>query len=256
VVGDLYLFLFVAVVAIVLTGVALVYSNRAIFRHLAKLSEQKSVLTRKLISLQEEVLRSVSRELHDEFGQILTAIGAMLSRLGRKHVPAESPLAADLAEIRDMTQSALDKVRSLSQMLHPAVIDDYGLEKAIEWYVPMFEKQTGIPVDYKKTGTGPAIKDETAIHVYRILQEALNNVARHSGSKRAAVRVHYEPDHLRLEVEDRGKGIPSNPPPGRNGLGLVAMRERAELVHGKLKLQGVPQGGTLVWLEVPISHDS
>jgi signal transduction histidine kinase len=248
---DLYGFLLAAVLAIAVTAIALVSSNRRFFQQLASLSDQKSVLARKLISLQEEMLRSVSRELHDEFGQIFTAIGAMLSRLERKGVPVDSPLRSDLEEVREITQTALDRVRSLSQMLHPAVIDDYGLEKAVEWYVPMFEKQTGIPVDYEKIGTGPVIKDQTAIHVYRILQEALNNVARHSGAKRATVRVHYAPDQLRLEVEDRGKGIPAGAGKGRRGLGLIAMRERAELVHGKLKLETPPVGGTLVSLEVP-----
>jgi signal transduction histidine kinase len=223
---------------------------------MTSLSEHKSVLARKLISVQEEVLRSVSRELHDEFGQIFTAIGAMLARIERKRVPADSPLHADLEDVQGMAQTALDKVRSLSQMLHPAVIDDYGLEKAVEWYVPTFEKQTGIPVSYSKVGTGPAIKDETAIHVYRILQEALNNVARHSGSKSAAVRVQYWPEILRLEVEDRGVGLRSEDAKRGRGLGLVAMRERAELVHGRLKLENAPEGGTRVSLEVPIPHES
>jgi len=251
---DLYTFLLATVAAIGITGVALAFANRRLFRHLSDLSMQKSTLARKLISLQEEVLRSVSRELHDEFGQIFTAIGAMLSRLERKGVPPDSPVRADLAEVRAITQSALEKVRSLSQMLHPAVLDDYGLEKAVEWYVPQFEKQTGIGVKYEKSGAGPPIGDEKAIHVYRILQEALNNVARHSGSKWATVRVHYAPDQLRLEVEDHGAGL--RPTAGHTGLGLVAMRERAELLKGDLRLQNVPQGGTLVSLKVPISHDS
>ena len=253
---DLYSFLLATVLTIGATGVALVYSNRRIFSQLATLSDQKSVLARELITVQEQVLRTVSRELHDEFGQIFTGIGAMLARVGRKHIPVESPLRADLTEIQGITQEALEKVRSLSQMLHPAVIDDYGLEKAIEWYVPMFQKQTGVEVTYQKEGTGPTIKDESAIHVYRILQEALNNVARHSGSKRATVRVHYAPDLLRLEVQDEGKGLVAKLPEDRTGLGLVAMRERAELAHGKLKLESGPQGGTLVALEVPISHDT
>ena len=249
---DLYMFLLATVLTIGVTGVALVYSNRRTFRQLATLSDQKSVLARELITVQEGVLKSVSRELHDEFGQIFTGIGAMLSRVGRKGIAPDSPVRADLTEIQEITQEALEKVRSLSQMLHPAVIDDYGLEKAIEWYVPMFQKQTGIEVAYHKEGTGPTIKDESAIHVYRILQEALNNVARHSGSKSAAVRVHYAPDLLRLEVEDDGKGLVARLPEDRTGLGLVAMRERAELAHGRLKLESVPQGGTLVSLEVPI----
>lgn len=252
---DLFGFFFAVLAAIVLTGGALVASNRRLFRQVATLSEQKSTLAQKLISVQEEVLRSVSRELHDEFGQIFTAIGAMLSRLQRKGVPADSPLQTELSEIRDITQEALDKVRSLSHMLHPSVLDDYGLEKAVEWYVPMFEKQTGIHVQYERTGTGPPIRDETAIHVYRILQEALNNVARHAGVKRANVRVHYSPDCLRLEVEDAGKGFQERSNE-RTGLGLVGMRERAELLHGRLKFLNPPQGGTLVSLEVPISHES
>ena len=253
---DLYLFILATVAAIAATGVALVYSNRRLFRHVATLSSQKSTLARKLISIQEEVLRSISRELHDEFGQIFTAIGAMLGRIERKDVPADSPLRADLKEIREITQEALEKVRSLSHMLHPAILDDYGLEKAVEWYVPMFERQTGIDVDYAKSGSGPVIRDETAIHVYRILQEALNNVARHSGANRATVRVQYAPDRLRLEVEDRGKGFAERSSGDRSGLGLVAMRERAELLGGNLRFQSPPQGGTLVSLEVPISHDS
>jgi signal transduction histidine kinase len=253
---DIYTFLLAALAAIIVTALSVAYTNRRMFEQMTSLSEHKSVLARKLISVQEEVLRSVSRELHDEFGQIFTAIGAMLARIERKRVPADSPLHADLEDVQGMAQTALDKVRSLSQMLHPAVIDDYGLEKAVEWYVPTFEKQTGIPVSYSKVGTGPAIKDETAIHVYRILQEALNNVARHSGSKSAAVRVQYWPEILRLEVEDRGVGLRSEDAKRGRGLGLVAMRERAELVHGRLKLENAPEGGTRVSLEVPIPHES
>ncbi len=250
---DLYTFLLATVLAIGLTGIALVFSNRRTFEQLATLSDQKGILARKLITVQEEVLRSISRELHDEFGQILTAVGAMLSRLEKKGVAPDSPLRVDLGEIRGITQDALEKVRSLSQMLHPAVIDDYGLEKAMEWYVPMFERQTGIEVAYEKHGTGPAIRDETAIHVYRVLQEALNNVARHSGSKRATVRVHYAPDRLRLEIEDSGKGLAERSPNDRTGLGLIAMRERAELLHGKLGLRSGANGGTVVSLDVPMS---
>ena len=253
---DLYTFLLATVITIGATGVALVYFNRRIFEHVRSLSEQKSVLARELITVQEQVLRSVSRELHDEFGQIFTGIGAMLSRVGRKSIPPDSPAREDLIEIQEITQGALQKVRSLSQMLHPAVIDDYGLEKAVEWYCSTFEKQTGVEVQYHKTGTGPVLKDETAIHVYRILQEALNNVARHSGSTGATVRVQYAPDLLRLQVEDHGKGLTPRPPEDRAGLGLVGMRERAELAHGKLKVENVPQGGTRVSLEVPLAYES
>jgi signal transduction histidine kinase len=177
---NVYLFLGAMLVAISLTSLYLIQSNRRIFQRLAVLSSQRSDLARKLITMQEEILRSISRELHDEFGQVLTAIGAMLRRIETRGLPPDSPLRADLQEIREVTQSTLDKTRALSQVLHPSILDDRGLEKAVDWYLPMFEKQTGITVRYEKEGTSPVIDDQTGIHVYRVLQEALNNLARHS----------------------------------------------------------------------------
>ena len=135
------------------------------------------------------MFHQLSRELHDEFGQILTAIGAMLSRAERKGLPPDSPFRVELQEVRAVAQSTMEKIRSLSQVLHPTVLDDGGLEKAIDWYLPTFEKQTGIVVKYEKTGTSPEVPDRVAINVYRVLQEALNNMAKHSESNTAWVRV-------------------------------------------------------------------
>jgi signal transduction histidine kinase len=245
-------FLHAAVLAgIVTSSLAVILTNRRLFNRVAELSEQRSTLARQLIEVQEGVLRSVSRELHDDFGQILTAVCTMLNRAEKKGLPADSPLRADLVEVRDIAGETLEKIRSLSQALHPTVLDDYGLEKAIERFLPTFEKQTGIKVQYEKSGAGE-VPDAAAIHVYRITQEALNNVARHSGAREAFVRMQLEPDRLHLEVEDHGSGIP--PAAKHNGLGLVAMRERAELLHGKVRFLRPQGGGTLVMLEVPLSH--
>jgi signal transduction histidine kinase len=252
---NVYLFLGAMLVAISLTSLYLIQSNRRIFQRLAVLSSQRSDLARKLITMQEEILRSISRELHDEFGQVLTAIGAMLRRIETRGLPPDSPLRADLQEIREVTQSTLDKTRALSQVLHPSILDDRGLEKAVDWYLPMFEKQTGITVRYEKEGTSPVIDDQTGIHVYRVLQEALNNLARHSRTKQAWVRVRFSPDRLILEVEDRGVGMQaSKMPPAGPGIGMVAMRERAELLHGDLQFLKPVEGGTLVRLSVPLSE--
>src|SRR3954469_12614431 len=105
-----YVFLTATLVAIILTSLYLIRSNRLIFNQLAVLSEQRSDLAQKLISTQESTLRSISRELHDEFGQILTAMGSMLGRAG-KHLPPDSPIRVDLSEVRDIAQNTLDKVR-------------------------------------------------------------------------------------------------------------------------------------------------
>src|SRR6202040_4466612 len=96
-------------------------------------------------------LRHISRELHDEFGQILTAVGAMLSR-AENQAPEGSPLRADLREVAEIAQGTLDKVRSLSQALHPVMLDESGLESTMDWYIPTVEKQTGIDISYVKTG--------------------------------------------------------------------------------------------------------
>lgn len=250
---NIYFFVAAMLTVIVATSLSLIYFNRRIFDQLAALSGQKSTLARKLIGVQEEVLRSVSRELHDDFGQILTAIGVMLGRAEKKGLPADSPLRSDVDEVREIVQSALEKTRSLSQALHPAILDDYGLEKAMDRFVPAFEKQTGISVEFSKQGSA-RVPDDKAIHIYRIMQEALNNVARHSRATSAWVRVRFGPGLLNLEVEDRGVGIPSNGhrDSAQRGLGLIAMRERAELLHGSLSLTRPTEGGTLVTLSVPL----
>ncbi|MGE5644526.1 MAG: sensor histidine kinase [Acidobacteriota bacterium] len=252
---QIYHLLAAVLLAISLTSYYMIRSNRAIFDRLALLSTHRSELARKLITVQEEVFHSLSRELHDEFGQILTAIGAMLSRAERKGLPADSPFRVELQEVRTVAQATMHKIRSLSQVLHPTILDDGGLEKAIDWYLPTFEKRTGIAVQYEKTGTSPEVPDRVAINVYRVLQEALNNLAKHSGSRTAWVRVRFEPDRLRLDVEDHGVGIPERGSGLRQGTGLIAMRERAELLHGKIEFLRAGEKGTLVRLDIPLVED-
>ena len=246
----IYWFVLAVIITISVTSLYLIRANRVIFDQMAALSDQRRVLARKLIGVQEDILHSVSRELHDEFGQILTAVGAMLGRAG-KNLPADSTFRIELAEVREIAQSTLERLRSLSQALHPSILDDYGLEKAIEWYVGQFGKQTGIVMRYQKEGTGPPVGSEEAIHVYRILQETLNNVVRHSKSPSAWVRLKLTAGHLRLEVEDRGVGIALE---AAGGLGLIAMRERADILQGTLALMRPPEGGTLVILEMPLAQ--
>src|SRR6188472_890669 len=130
----------------------------------------------------------IARELHDEFGQILTAIGSMLGRAG-KHAPEGSTLRADLREIGEVAQTALDNVRGLSQTLHPSILEELGLASTIDWYLSTVEKQLGIHVALETAGTSRQVDSTRAIHVYRVLQEALSNVARHSGTDRAVVRL-------------------------------------------------------------------
>ncbi len=246
--NRVYVFLTATLLAITLTSLYVIIANRRLFGRLAELSGQRSELAQKLIATQESTLLHVSRELHDEFGQVLTAIGSMLKRAGN-HAPEGSTLRADLREVSEIAQSSLNNVRSLSQALHPVMLDEAGLESTIEWYLPVLERQTGIKISYAKTGTPFAVEGGAGVHAYRILQEALNNVVRHSGAREAWVRMRFLPQMLQLEVEDHGKGFA--PQLGQHGIGLVAMRERAGLLGGTLAVENIAGGGTIVRLNVP-----
>ncbi len=251
---DLYAFLVATILAIVVTSLYLIYSNRQLFGKLESMSRQRRVLAARLITVQEEVLRSVSRELHDEFGQILTAVGAMLQRAERKGIPPDSPLRTELTEVRQITHNTLEKMRSLSQMLHPAVLDDYGLAKGIEWYTSVFERQTGIPTMSRVIGEPVRITGQAAIHCFRIVQEALNNAAKHSGTKSAEVEMLFSAPLLTVKVKDFGRGMPHSKRSITSGIGLIAMRERAELIGGSLNISSTPNGGTVLTLKMPLGQ--
>jgi signal transduction histidine kinase len=251
---DVYAFLAATMLAIALTSLYLIYSNRQIFERIEFLSRQRRVLAARLITVQEEVLRSVSRELHDEFGQILTAVSTMLGRAERKGVPPDSPLRTELKEVREITHNTLEKMRGLSQMLHPAVIDDYGLANAIEWYAGVFERQAGIRTAVSISGDTVRITGQPAIHCFRIVQEALTNAAKHAATTEAEVGVIFSADTVTIRVRDFGRGMAQthNEKPG---LGLIAMQERADLIGGSLKILSAPLSGTTVSLVMPIRTD-
>lgn len=250
---QLYFFLAAILLAIVVTSLYLIRNNRRLFAHVEELSSQRSDLAQKLIATQESTLRHISRELHDEFGQVLTAIGSLLKRTA-KHVPEDSPLHEDLQEVREIAQSTLNNIRGLSQALHPVLLEEAGLESTLDWYIPTAERQSGLALHYEKSGQPFPVETGAGVQVYRVLQEALNNVGRHSGAKEAWIRLRFTPEQLQLDVEDHGKGLA--PTTGQPGIGLVAMRERAELLGGTLDVSnlaaaGTNGTGTLVKLRIP-----
>jgi signal transduction histidine kinase len=245
---QVYWFVAATLVGILLTSAYVIRSNRRLFGQLAALSDERQELARQLITARESTLREIARELHDELGQVLTAIGSMVGRAAR-HVPVGSPAQSELREVREVAQTTLDQVRSLSQALHPSALDQAGLAATIDWYVSTIQRQTGLALEYERGGAVRTVDSAIGIHVYRVLQEALNNVIRHSGAQKAWVRLRFRPAGIDLEIEDRGCGIGDVP---RRGLGIVAMRERAALVGGTIDFERPEAGGTLVRLRVPL----
>jgi len=246
---NLYALIAAVLGAILLTSALVIRHDRRVFAQLNRLSEERKELAGQVISVQEDVFRTLARELHDEFGQVLTALGMMLQRVERR-MPEGSREREDLLEVRTIANQTLERVRGMSQMLHPPVLDDYGLEKSIEWYLGQYQKQTGVEVRYEKIGVAPWIGEKVSIHVYRVLQEALNNVAKHAGTGAARVEVRYDTQRVELVVEDHGPGLRHEG--ARKGIGLVAMRERAELLGGEIRFETPDEGGVRVRLTVPL----
>lgn len=246
--------LLVAALLVVTAGVGawVVAANRRAFAEVAAMTGQLRTLSWRTLRLQEDVQRAIARELHDDFGQIVTAIGTLIGR-ARRHVAADSPVAAELEQVRGVAQQALDRIRTQSQWLHPGVLDDFGLAKALEHLAAQFARQTGIRTRFSTSGPVDSIDDERAIHVYRITQEALSNINRHSGASEAWIRLACTGAAVVLEVEDRGKGMPAagESPEAERGMGLVSMRERAELIGGELQLLRPADGGVTVHLALP-----
>jgi len=248
------------------TGLYTLQANRKTFarlHHLAERlqsqSEQMRMLSWKLIEVQEQTLRQVARDLHDHFGQILTAIGLMLGRAGQKAADSDPVFVQDVRAAKKIVEDTLQSVRDESQIFRPAILDDFGLQQTLEWFAEQFSRQTGVQVHYGgKLGDG-VFPPEAAIHVYRIVQEALSNVARHSGAREAWVTLREKENQLDLEIRDNGSGFEARADMKRaagQGIGLMGMRERAEHLQGTFSIRSAPHEGTTVSVRVPLHRPS
>jgi signal transduction histidine kinase len=244
------------------TGLYTLEANRKTFERLhhlaAKLqsqSEQLRMLSWKLIEVQEQTLRHVARDLHDHFGQILTAIGVMLGRAGRKALDQDPVFVEEVHAVKKIVEDTLESVRDESQIFRPAILDDFGLEQTLEWFAEQFSRQTSVQIHFSGKLSDRFLSPDAAIHVYRIVQEALNNVARHSGAREAWVTLEEKENQLVLEVRDNGAGFETGTEVQRaagQGIGLMGMRERAEHLNGTLSIRSAPGKGTSISVRVPL----
>lgn len=210
-------------------------------------------LTARLSAAQEEERRRLARELHDQIGQNLTAIHLLLET-SQASLPPESPVAATLAKISQLVTDTSNRVRGVMTALRPPVLDDYGLLSALHWYAEEFSSRNGITVQVDGTPLDPRPTAEVELHLFRIVQEALNNVIKHARATQIQINLFEEADRIRLTITDNGQGFkPHIPaaPQGAKGWGLVSMRERAEILGGQLTIQSEPGKGTSIQIEMP-----
>ena len=210
-------------------------------------------LSARLVTAQEEERRSLARELHDAVGQALTAI-KMEMGVAMRGVETDSRARRALDEGRAIAESTLQNVRDLSQLLHPSMLDDFGLPEAVSAHLRSFSKRTGIRTQLTHERMDDRLPPDIEVCVYRIVQEALTNVARHSGASSCTVSLVRREGVLLLTIEDDGRGIETVAARGldaRRHLGLIGMRERAQALAGTFVIENRAEGGTRVLVRLP-----
>lgn len=219
--------------------------------------EQLRQLSSQILGAQEEERKRVARELHDDTAQALTSLLVRLRLLERATNLEEAK--ASLGELRDLTASTLQGVRQLALDLRPSVLDDLGLVAALKWHIGNFGQRWGIRAEFQARGLNGRLSPDLELVLYRVAQEALTNVAKHSGASRVSLSLELHGRRLRLTVEDDGRGFPVAQFIGRRaqrskgqGLGLFGMQERLALVAGKLSIESQPGSGTKLVAEVPL----
>ena len=232
----------------------LVRQNRAhqveLERRVAEQADHIRAMYRQLLEAQEKERAHIARELHDEVGQILTALKLSLEVV--KRVPPEKA-AARLEDAGSMVHELMARVREMSLDLRPSMLDDLGLLPALQWHIRRFSLRTGIHLVLDAPGDHDRYPPEIETAVYRIAQEALTNIARHSGAREAKVTLKADLDRLYVAAEDTGHGFALDSPLRSRTSGVSGMRERAVLLGGKLEITSAPGKGTRVVATFPLT---
>jgi PAS domain S-box-containing protein len=229
-----------------------------IFGVVRDITERKQIeaaqrsFTQRLLETLEAERQRVARELHDDVGKAVASVGGLLTSLETAPggVPGEArpALTATHAMIRNVTDAVARVVRDY----HPAELVGLGLADSIATHAGQFAERHGLALQLSSAEIDDVLTREQELHVYRIVQEALANVARHAGARRVTLRLERRPRHVAVTVQDDGEGFDSSRAKAPTGLGLVTMRERASLMHATLRVRSVPGGGTEIQLLVPV----
>lgn len=206
-------------------------------------------MSRKLITAQEEERRFLARELHDEIGQVLTQV--------KIHLEHQVPGGIEKNQVMPLIESLVDRVKQISLNLRPHMVDDLGLITAIKWHASEFSKRTKIRVSIETSKfLEENLSSELKISLYRVAQESLTNVAKHSGAKAASICLTTGHDSVTIRVKDRGKGFIPEAIEKPRSTGLSGMRERATLLGGNFEVKSKPGKGTQVIVNFPITHQA
>ncbi|HXZ11352.1 MAG TPA: PAS domain S-box protein [Candidatus Sulfotelmatobacter sp.] len=228
------------------------------------ISEQRAAdlehreLARRLLNLQDEERRRVARGLHETAAQSLAALKMTLAKLGESFLEKNASLPELVESSLSLAEDAIREVRTVSYLMHPSLLDEQGLGPAVRWYAKGFSDRSGVQVETKISPDFGRLPDEAELAIFRIVQEALTNVHRHSGSQSAEIRLTRAGGRARVEIEDFGAGMKS-PPSGAPwktgmGVGIAGMQERVSQLNGKLEIRSVPGKGTTIIVSLPLEE--
>ena len=227
--------------------------NESRLRYLAMVEAQEELkrLSARLVDAQESERRSISRELHDEIGQSLSALLVDLGNL-TAITPAENPeVRMLLATAKKLAESSVQAVRNMALLLRPSMLDDLGLVPALHWRAREVSRRTGMDVSVKAENVSDELPEEHRTCVYRVVQEALHNCSQHAGARKVRIIVQQDSSRLLLTVEDDGRGFDAA---NTRGLGLLGMEERVEHLGGAFHVHSTPGRGTSLRVELPLSQ--
>jgi len=235
--------------------IAVAIENAQLYEALQRKEQARGELLRKIMSVQEEERKRIARELHDEVSQSLTGSAfraeAVLSRLPS----GAEEIQASLEEIRDLAIRTMDEIHRVVYQLRPSLLDDLGLVAAVQWLADHYLEEAGIKVLFETVGSERPLSAEAEITLFRITQEAITNIVKHAGAESVSIAVEFYDNSAAVHIEDDGHGfsveeVMSSLETDR-GLGLLGMKERAELLDGRLRIEALPERGAKVYAEVP-----
>jgi len=216
--------------------------------------ERLRALSAHIQSVREEERARIAREIHDELGQSLTALKMdimwIYGRMGN-YVKSSEQIDSTMKSMVSIIDSTINTVRRIATELRPSVLDDLGLVTAIEWQTQEFQNRTGIRCKFRSTTRELNLNREHSTAIFRILQETLTNVARHSRATQVQIRLEVHAHHITMEITDNGRGVTKDELENKTSLGLLGMKERAGLMGGTVEIHGSPSSGTTVSIAIP-----
>jgi signal transduction histidine kinase len=207
-------------------------------------------LSQRLVQVQEGERKVLSRELHDEVGQMMTALGIELGNLGSLREMDGAAFRARMEDAKRLNADAMRAIRDLAMGLRPSMLDDLGLEAALEWQGREFSRRTGVPANVEVNGALDYLSDAQRTCIYRVVQEALTNCARHANAGNVGVSVSSRQDGIVVLIRDDGDGF-NLESHARRGLGLLGIQERVQALEGAVEISSKPKAGTTIRVQIP-----